>query len=209
MRLRQNGDVSQVRRTQEQRTAESTRRLVAAATELIAEKGFANTSAAQISARAGYSRSMVQFRWGTKEQMLESVLREEFETRLLPDVPDAASGLERVLHQIDHLDAAAAASPELMRAFFALCFEAIGPVPSLNSWITDWLGRYEDVTAAAIAAGLEDGSIRAGLDAHEEAQAFVASGLGHSFRWMAAPEQASYAELMDAWRRQVRRHLSP
>ena len=46
---------------------------------------------------------MVQFRYGTKEAFLESLLREEYETRLLRTEPDPGmTGLQRVLAQIAH-----------------------------------------------------------------------------------------------------------
>jgi AcrR family transcriptional regulator len=200
------------RRTQQERTAESTQRLLTAAIELIAEKGFARTSAAEISARAGYSRSMVQFRWGTKEALLESLLREEYETRLLPPAEDETAeettGLEALVRQIDHLDTETAANPELMRGFFALCFEAIGPVPSLTAWIDDWLRRYSAATAEAIRRGQSDGSIRADLAPADEAEAFVAAGLGYSFRWMVAPDRTPYAVHMARWREQIRTRLT-
>jgi AcrR family transcriptional regulator len=200
------------RRTQQERTAESTQRLLMAAIELIAEKGFARTSAAEISAHAGYSRSMVQFRWGTKEALLESLLRDEYETRLLPPADDATddttTGLERLIRQIDQLDTETAANPELMRGFFALCFESIGPVPSLTAWIEDWLERYTAVTADMIRLGQADGSIRADLDPADEAEAFVATGLGYSFRWMVAPARRPYTAHMARWREQIRARLT-
>jgi AcrR family transcriptional regulator len=196
------------RRTQQERTAESTQRLITAAIELIAEKGIARTSAAEISERAGYSRSMVQFRYGSKELLLETLLREEYETRLLLGDSDLASGLERVLAQIDRLHDEAVASPELMRGFFALCFESIGPVPSLNGWINDWLDRYHTSTAAALAAGRDDGSIRADINPQIESQALVASGLGYAFRWMASPQTVDYPGLMRQWQEQLRAHLA-
>src|SRR5213076_237185 len=72
------------RRTQQERVAESAKRLADAAFELIAEKGFERTTAAEIGERAGYSRSMVRDRYGSKEALLESLLASEFEARLLP-----------------------------------------------------------------------------------------------------------------------------
>jgi hypothetical protein len=75
------------RRTQRERTAESTRRLLDAAIELIAEKGFERTTAMEIGERAGYSRSMVRARYGSKEALLESVLRNDYEPLMLaPEV---------------------------------------------------------------------------------------------------------------------------
>jgi AcrR family transcriptional regulator len=197
------------RRTQRERTAESTQRLVTAAIELIAEKGFARTSAAEISERAGYSRSMVQFRYGTKEALLETLLREEYETRLLADDPDELNGLERILAQIDRLHDEVVAKPALMRGFYALCFESFGPVPSLNSWINDLLTRYDKATVAALERGRNDGSIRSNIDALAEAQAFIASGLGFAFRWMVSPETVDYPASMQLWRAQIHAHLAP
>jgi AcrR family transcriptional regulator len=194
------------RRTQRERVAESTSRLIAAAIELIAEKGFSNTSIAEIGERAGYSRSMVQSRYGTKEMLLESLLREEYESRLLDATLAAGTGLEQVLAQVDRLHDEVVANPELMRGFYALCFESIGPVPSLRSWITDWLDRYEAATEKAIKAGIADGSIRADIDTRNEARAFVASGLGYAFRWMVAPT-IGYESLLGQWQGEVRGRL--
>lgn len=198
---------SRRRRTQRERVAESTSRLIAAAIELIAEKGFSNTSIAEIGERAGYSRSMVQSRYGSKEMLLESLLREEYESRLLDTPPVAGTGLEQVVAQVDRLRDEVVANPELMRGFYALCFESIGPVPSLRSWITDWLDRYEAATEMAIMVGIADGSIRADINSRSEARAFVASGLGYAFRWMVAPT-IGYESLLRQWQDDVREHLS-
>ena len=196
------------RRTQRERTAESTQRLITAAIELIAEKGFARTSTAEISERAGYSRSMVQLRYGTKEALLETLLRDEYETRLLLDASEDATGLERILCQIDRLHDGAVENPELMRGFFALCFRSFGPVQSLSEWINDWLARYDEVTTDALEAGRADGSIRPDIDPRVEAGAFVASGVGYAFRWLVSAETVDYLALMRQWKEHVRRHLA-
>ncbi|KAA0080284.1 TetR/AcrR family transcriptional regulator [Mycolicibacterium sp. P9-64] len=62
------------RRSQRERVEESSRRLAEAAIELIAEKGFSNTTAQEIGIRAGYSRAMVRERFGSKEADANSVL---------------------------------------------------------------------------------------------------------------------------------------
>ena len=61
--------------TQPQRVELSTRRLVSAAAELIVEKGWEATTAAEIGRRAGYSRAMVHARFGTKDAILYALLR--------------------------------------------------------------------------------------------------------------------------------------
>jgi AcrR family transcriptional regulator len=197
------------RRTQHERTAESTQRLTDAAIALIAEKGFNNTTLAEIGERAGYSRSMVQFRFGTKEGFLESLLREEYETRLLVNRPaPGSSGLERVLAQIDLLHDQLEAAPGLMRGFFVLCFEALGPLESLREWLDDWLTRYQEETAVAIRAGIDDGTIRPEVDPEREAAALTASCVGHAFKWTASPERVDFLEAMRATREDVETRLA-
>jgi AcrR family transcriptional regulator len=178
-----------------------------AAIELIGEKGFNNTTTAEIGERAGYSRSMVQFRYGTKEAFLESLLREEYETRVLTEPLVGATGLDRVLGQLDRLHDAFVDNPELMRGFFVLCFESVGPIESLRAWIRDWTARYEAATVAAIEAGMADGSIRAGVAPELEAQLLIAGGIGQAFRWVASPEEVDFARAMRHLREVVESRL--
>ena len=58
--------------TQTQRVEISNRRLIEAAAELIAEKGWEATTAAEIGRRAGYSRAMVHARYGSKDAILDA-----------------------------------------------------------------------------------------------------------------------------------------
>src|SRR5437899_2536302 len=89
--------------SQEQRSSESSRRLLSAAIELIAEKGFERTTAVEIGVRAGYSRAMVRARYGTKEALLETLLRSEYEPMFLAAPTESATGLQTVLDQLGHL----------------------------------------------------------------------------------------------------------
>jgi AcrR family transcriptional regulator len=196
------------RRTQQERTAESTQRLTEAAIELIAEKGWGNTTTAEIGERAGYSRSMVQFRYGTKEALLESLLREEWETRLLIAPDPEQTGLEQVLTQVDLLRDQVDAKPALMRGFFVLCFEALGPLKILRAWLADWLGRYQAATEAAMRRGIEDGTIRPDADPAREAGGLIADCIGQTFRWIATPEIVSFHDEMDAVRDRVEARLT-
>src|SRR4030088_2921349 len=88
------------RQTQRERSAESAQRLLDAAIELIAEKGFDRTTAAAIGGRAGYSRSMVRARYGSKEALLESIFGAELDRRLMPDEDRDLTGLPWVLARV-------------------------------------------------------------------------------------------------------------
>src|ERR1700745_982557 len=80
----ENAARTRARRTQQERSAESARRLLDAAIELIAEKGFERTTVAEIGERAGYSRSMVRARYGSKEALLESIFGSQLDRRVVP-----------------------------------------------------------------------------------------------------------------------------
>lgn len=191
------------RRTQQERTAESTRRLLAAAVELMAEKGFERTTAMEIGERAGYSRSMVRSRYGSKEGLLESLLREEFEPLMLTveedvDFAGGRTGLARAVALLSRTCVVAEEEPALLRAFFIVCFETVGPGGRLTEWLSDWLIRYEAEMAAALRAGIADESVKHRLDPELEAQRVVAVGLGIGFRWVLDPSR-NFVEEMRAW----------
>jgi AcrR family transcriptional regulator len=65
-------------RTQAERTALSHERLLDAALLVFGERGFRNSSLAEIGERAGYSRALVTLRFGSKDGLLR-----ELATRML------------------------------------------------------------------------------------------------------------------------------
>ncbi len=171
------------RRTQHERSASSAKQLVTAAIELIAEKGFERTTAAEIGERAGYSREMVRHRYGSKEQLLEWLLEHEHKELLLPPPSGGRSGLMEALGQLDRMREVAEDDEERMRAFFVLSFEAVGPIPGLGPWMREWFAAYSQQLADSLRTGQLDGSVRAELDADAEAQdvTYYAAGLCFSF----------------------------
>ncbi|GAA1847690.1 TetR/AcrR family transcriptional regulator [Microbacterium koreense] len=62
------------RRTQQQRSSESRRKLIDAAIELLAVRGYAGTSFAAMGEKAGLSRGLVTHYFGTKEQCIAEVV---------------------------------------------------------------------------------------------------------------------------------------
>jgi AcrR family transcriptional regulator len=190
-----------VRRTQEQRVAESTRRLVDAALALIVEKGFERTTAAEIGERAGFSRNMVRDRYGSKEAMLESLLETEFGERLLPAIRQErdTDGLGRILGQLDDLLEAVETEPHIMRAMVILSFEAPGPLASTRAWYEEIITRFQTEMVDHLREGQSDGSVRGGLDLEREAEVYVSYGIGLCFRWVTFEEFDFPAEIV-AWR---------
>jgi AcrR family transcriptional regulator len=192
------------RRTQAERVAESTGRLKQAALELIAEKGFERTTAAEIGERAGYSRNMVRDRYGSKELLLEALFDDEWAARLLPAERAAreGTGLELVLGQLDDLLAAIEAEPEVARAMIVLSFEVPGSRRGIRPWYERLIKTYEAEIAAHLAAGERDGSVRPGLDHAREAEVFASYAIGLCFRFVTF-DDFDFAGELRAWRRRL------
>ena len=197
------------RRTQHERTAESGERLIAAAAELIADQGYERTTVAEISLRAGYSRSMAVARFGSKDALLEALLETEWEDRLLPPEPTAGSGRQELVALVDALIEQHRLQPKLFLALAVLCFEALGPITALRPRVEAWSARYEQRVAAAVARGIADGSLEPTLDPAVAATQFVAFGIGLTWRWALAPINSSFDRDLAGWRARIERLGSP
>jgi len=197
------------RRTQQERSAESTSRLLAALVELIAEKGFQRTTAAEIGQRAGYSRSMVSVQYGSKQALLQSLLRAEFQATMLRPPTRAATGLGRLFGEIDQIRAQSRENPTLLRAFFVLCFEMAGPAAELRQWMSDWLEDYQAKTCRTIREGQQDGSIRTDADPELEAQEIIDFRIAWAFRWALRPEDIDFDAALASWKSRLTDRLRP
>jgi len=200
---------TRVRRTQGERVAESSKRLLLAAAELTAEQGFDRTTAGEIGQRAGYSRAMVRDRYGSKEGLVEALFRTELGPRLLGTPREGLTGRERLLDQIDNVEQLVSEDATMARAFFVLTFEAAGPIQVLRPWYKDWFARYEAQMKESLDVGVRDGTIRAGLDADAEAALFVSHALGLAFRWVIDWDDFDFVAELNRWRRWIEQRYTP
>lgn len=179
---------------------ESTTRLFRAAAELIAEGGYDAATAAEIGRRAGYSRSMVRARFGSKEQLVQAVVTAAYESPVLVALPETATGLERLLTRLDTTAALIDDSPELLRMVFAVEFQAAGSGSAMTERVASWTTRLRADIQAAIIAGQADGSVRADVDPEPSAHAIVSEGIGSAFIWIIDPAEDFRARIAQ-WRR--------
>jgi AcrR family transcriptional regulator len=187
------------RLTQSERVAESGQRLMDAAIELFAEKGFERTSASEIADHAGYSHSMVSTRFGSKEALLEQLMHTEYERRMLPQV-DPEAGIDGLLLWIETIQDEIRTAPRHMRAFYTLVFEAVGPIPSLRPWVNDWLARCVQHAAACLTAARHSGDLRDDFDIHGESELFVYSGVGLGYRFVTDCDLSEFDRSLAKWR---------
>ena len=195
------------RRTQQERVAISTQRLLEAAISLIGEKGFERTTAVEISERAGYSKPMVHVRFGSKEALLETLLT-SYQDQILPAPDPTRDGLERVLDGVEAMGRRAAEDPALLRTYFMLGFEALGPASTRHPWLKVWLARFEAQTLEAMRAGQTDGSVRPDLDPELETRALMDLMTGPVFRWTLDAERTDLPAELHACRHRLRSRLA-
>jgi AcrR family transcriptional regulator len=196
------------RRSQPERVAESSRRLIEATIELIAEQGYERTTAADISRRAGYSRAMAHKRYGSKEALLGEIMRTDYERWIETEPIDDASGLDQILARIDNLGELAETNPQFTRAMFVLQFEALGMGPDFREQVTDWLHRLGDAVEAAVRVGQQDGSISKRVDPQTFVDDLKSMLIGTAYLWALSPDAVDLPARLRHARDQVRERLT-
>jgi len=200
--------MSQPRRSQQERVKESSQRLMQAAAKLITEGGYDAASAAEIGRRAGYSRSMVRARFGSKEQLTDALIRFAYEAPLTAPLPESATGMEHVLARIDTMGRLVEENPALLRMWFAVAFQSAGKGSAMADRAASWVGRLRSDTLEAVREGQADGSISRELDAEATAHAIVVEGVGSAFLWTVDPGE-DFRRRIDQWRARTVETLTP
>jgi AcrR family transcriptional regulator len=199
------------RRTQAERTALSEDRLLVAALELISERGYDRTTLQAIGDAAGYSRGLVSHRFGSKEGLLWALLERMFEhwgaDSLQPAV-GAQVGIAALHAAVEAMRQSMHAAPERLRAFYALLFESLGPLPVLRPKVAEFHRRQRAAVAEWIAAGVRAGVVRAEVDAATQAALFMSAIRGAAYQWLIDPSvdiDAIYDEIKATVTRNLQR----
>lgn len=190
------GETRRRRQTQHERVAESSRRLLEVAIEVVAEKGYERATAVEISERAGYSAPMVRARYGSKQGLLESILHSVYDPWLLSPADTELDGLEQVSAHLRRLEQVGEDRPELMRFFLVLSFECVTAARELRPWIQSFLARYTDSLNVMLRQGQQDGSVHPAIDASEEAQNIISDGIGLAYISLIASDNSDFVARM-------------
>ncbi len=176
--------------TQAERRAHSQRRLLDAAKRLIAEQGFSRTTLAQIGEKAGYSRGLVNERFGSKGELVR-VLADEFQEYFAHDrlVPALAEkhGLEALLVTIDTYLDAVVSSGHLGRAYYELLGESIGLVPEIHATFVEADRALRAGVERTLRGGIRAGDIPSDVDPSAFAVFVVGMLRGVVLQWLLAP----------------------
>jgi AcrR family transcriptional regulator len=185
----------------------SGKRLVQAAAELIAEKGWEATTAAEIGRRAGYSRAMVHARYGSKDAILDTLFQTEYEQRLRAAPDPDANGLQRALAFLDRIYELHAEDRDYLRAMFVLSFEAIKRTSPARPRVRRSIKRGMREIQTGLRDGVDDGSVRADIDVDRAIKDVTSTLFGVAYTWIAVPERYDLrTEIANARTRFVREY---
>jgi AcrR family transcriptional regulator len=172
--------------SQRARSEKSTRALLDAAGEVIADVGYENMTLAAVGERAGYSRGLVTARFGSKENLLRALVERMTagwtHRNVLPRTT-GRPGLDGVVTLLDAIRAQAQADPRALRVLYALMFEALGPNADLRAHFVEFHRTMRSDIAKLVRRGVRDGSIRAGVDPLAEAVLIVGGLRGVAYQW--------------------------
>ncbi|MEX0408375.1 TetR/AcrR family transcriptional regulator [Aquibium sp. LZ166] len=194
------------RRTQQERREQTERKVIAAATALVAEQGSRALTLAKVGAAAGYSRGIVSHHFGSRENLLRAVMRDA-QAFSLP-APGASAGawlagmVSAYLRNVTNQRPAA-------RAFLQMWGEAIARDPVLMPLYAEQDARFRRLLADKVREGIRDGSVRP--DADPEAMAVSLLGLlrGIALQLISTPAPTRVKAIIDEAERATRRALKP
>src|SRR5271154_1694541 len=141
--------------TQEERSSLSDARMADAAVALICEHGAAGTALTDVGVRAGYSRGLASYRFGSKAGLWSFLVRTIGEEWLaeLQQAAAGTSGVDTIHAAVDAHCRFLLDSPQRIRAFYILWFESVGPDPALREVITGAHQRRQRDVEAWIRGG--------------------------------------------------------
>ncbi|MEV5716251.1 TetR/AcrR family transcriptional regulator [Amycolatopsis mediterranei] len=189
------------RRTQEQRRAETERRVVDAAMALIARSGSRAVTLAEVGEAAGYSRGIVYHHFGSRERLLEAVVDEAQRF----DVPTyQGDGLDYLVRIVEaYLRNVVRRTPSA-RAFLQLWGEAIAADPVLAPLFARRDADFRQLLADVVRQGVADGSIRPDANPAAAAVLVVALVRGTGLQLIAQPPVRNVPALIREATRSVR-----
>jgi AcrR family transcriptional regulator len=171
------------RRTQAERRRDSREALIAAAAEVIAERGVNNASLASIGERAGTSRALPSHHFGSKDALISEVARvaqDRFSRATVASSEQAdqvfseLSAFERLRATVNTYLARFEKAGAEERALIVM-WGSTFPSEASAEGMADADRRAHEGWVATLLDGAKDGSIRADLD--PDATALVVTGL--------------------------------
>lgn len=178
---------------QKARTQRRRKEIIDAALATFANRGFYNSSLAEIADEVGISAAGILHHFKTKDQLLTAVLS----ARDSVDIEEASHGQELVgldfLHHLVDTAALNSTRPGITQLYAVMSAESVTEDHPAQAWFR---GRYEglrEMVSKALAQARDIGELRGDADVTETAIAIIAVMDGLQVQWLLAPETVDMA----------------
>ena len=197
-------------RTQAERSAASDRAMIEAAIELILERGTDGTTLKAIGEKAGYSRGLATYRFGSKAGLFDAVCKSisrRWLDYLKSDVGDK-SGIDAMCAALDSFFQFVSDSPRDARVLQILYCGAASPQSEYRETSVNIHQRQQDDVVDWLRSGIADGSIRSDVDARSVAAQYIAYISGMTYLWLINPGSVDFRKANEQMKINLRIALS-
>ena len=195
--------------TQAERTAISDKAMISAAIELILEHGTDKTTLQAIGEKAGYSRGLATYRFGSKAGLYDEVCKSisrRWLGYLENDVGDTV-GIEAMCTALDSFFRFVSDSPRDARVLQILYCGAASPKSEYRQTSANIHQRQQDDVAVWVRAGIEIGEIRNDADPRSIAAQYIAYISGMTYLWLISPKSVDFKKANDDMKEHLRLSL--
>jgi len=197
--------------TQAERTAMSDKAMLEAAMALVLEYGTDKTTLAMIGEKAGYSRGLATYRFGSKGGLYDALCRSisrHWLEYLKQGVGDKV-GIEAMCAALDTIYRFEQESSQEARALQILYSGAASPSSEFQETVVAIRRRQKSDVAEWVRQGQAAGEVRTDVDANEVAAQYVAYITGMTYLWLMSPDLFDFSAANEVMKRHLRDSLAP
>jgi AcrR family transcriptional regulator len=198
-------------RTQAQRAALSDKAMVDAAIELIIEHGTEKTTLQAIGEKAGYSRGLATYRYGSKAGLFDEVCK-SISRRWLDYLKEGVGdnvGIDAMCAALDAFYRFISDSPRDARVLQILYCGAASPRSEFRHTSVNIHQRQQDDVADWLRTGIAQGTVREDVDPTSVAAQYIAYISGMTYLWLINPSSVDFEKANDDMKQHLRIALSP
>ena len=183
--------------------------MIDAAIELILEHGVQKTTLAAIGEKAGYSRGLATYRFGSKAGLYDAVCKSISRRWLdyLNERVGAQAGIDAMCTALDSFFDFISAYPRDAQVLQILYGGAASPTAEYRETSVNIHQRQLDDVADWVRAGIDDGSIRPDVDPRSVAAQYIAYISGMTYLWLINPSSIDFSKANDDMKIHLRRSL--
>ncbi len=193
------GPKERKRRTQAERTALSDQRMFDAAISLINERGTQKTTLKEIGELAGYSRGLANYRFGSKESLLDELFTrfdKRWKAHLQSYVADQ-SGIAALRAAARALRDFLKRESNYMRAMYVLWYESLGHESTIRNRLAGHHDVYRKDAAKWLRQGIAGGEIDPKINPEQFAVQYCSFIFGTVYQWLVKAEALDLDALFD------------